>query len=148
MNFREAVRKGCYSMHLESDTKEGVIAEMVDLLADEGRIEDRQAVLDALLEREKKMSTGMQYGVAIPHGKTRAVDDLVTAFALRREGVDFASMDGKPSRIFIMTVSPITRTGPHMEYLAEISKVLSRPRVRRRLLEAESTEEVVAILSE
>jgi len=148
MKFEEALRAGCVSLDLKRDTKEGIIEEMIDLMVDAGKIRDRGAALNAVLERERKMSTGMQYGVAIPHGKTSSVEDLVTAFALKKEGVDFSSLDGKPSNIFIMTLSPTTRTGPHMEYLAAISKVLSRPLVRKRLLRAESVEQVIGTLTE
>jgi len=147
MDFEEALRKGCFSLHLKSDTKAGIIEEMIDLMVAAGRITDKKAALDAVLEREKKMSTGMQYGVAIPHGKSPTAGDLVTAFALKKEGIDFASIDGEPSRIFIMTVSPVNRTGPHMAYLAEISKLLSRPLIRRRLLDAQNADEVVKILT-
>lgn len=148
MKFEEALKAGCFSLDLKRDTKEGIIEEMIDVMVDAGKIRDRGAALNAVLGRERKMSTGMQYGVAIPHGKTSSVEDLVTAFALKKEGVDFSSLDGKPSNIFIMTLSPTTRTGPHMEYLAAISKVLSRPLVRKRLLRAESVEQVIGTLTE
>ena len=148
MDFREAWRKSCVSLHLESDSKDGIIKEMIDILVKAGKIEDREAALGAVMERERKMSTGMQYGVALPHGKTSTVDDLVTAFALKKEGVDFASLDGEPSRIFVMTVSSTLRTGPHIQYLSEVSKLLTRPSVRRRLLEATSEDDIVSVLSE
>jgi len=148
MDFREALKQSCVSLHLESDSKEGIIEEMIDMLVAAGKIGDKEAALGAVLQRERKMSTGMQYGVALPHGKTSTVDDLVTAFALKKEGVDFAALDGEPSRIFVMTVSSTLRTGPHIQYLSEISKLLTRPSVRRRLLEAASEDDIVSILSE
>jgi PTS system nitrogen regulatory IIA component len=148
MDFGMVVRRSCIKMHLESSDKEGIITELVDLLVDGGRITNREAALTAILERENKMSTGMQDGVAIPHGKTDSVPELVTAVALKKEGVDFQSLDGEPSRIFIVTLSSAVRTGPHIEYLAQISRVLSRRAVRRALLEAETREDVIRILSE
>jgi PTS system nitrogen regulatory IIA component len=89
----------------------------------------------------------MQYGVAIPHGKTSTVDDLAVAFALKKEGIDFSSLDGQPSRIFIMTISSSNRTGPHIQYLSEISKLLNSPLTRQRLLNAVSVEEITDILT-
>jgi PTS system nitrogen regulatory IIA component len=80
------------------------------------------------------MSTGMQNGVAIPHGKTDSVKGLVAAVGLNKSGVDFDSMDGSPSTIFIMTVSPARRTGPHMQFLAEVSRLLGSAEEREKLL--------------
>jgi PTS system nitrogen regulatory IIA component len=142
------LRDGSVKLELEGETKEAVLRELVDLLFAEGKIRDRDSVLRAVLERERQMSTGMQYGVAIPHGKTDAVDGIVTAVALKRDGVDFRSLDGKPSKIFIMTISSTLRAGPHIEFLAEISRVLMRPSVRKRLLKAQSQEEILGILSD
>lgn len=150
MSFAESLKNGAFSMHLESDSKDDIMEEMVGLMVSQGRLpeKDRQAALDCLLEREGKMSTGMQYGVAMPHGKTTAVDHLVTAFALKKEGVDFESLDGEPSRIFVMTVSSANTTGPHIKYLSEMGRLLNSPGTRKKILEAQSIDEVVRILTE
>ncbi len=147
MDFKSTLKKGCFALELKSDTKEGVINEMIDLLDAAGKIPDKKAALTSVLEREKKMSTGMQCGVAIPHGKTDTIDDLLVVFAMKRNGVDFGALDGQPSKIFVMTLSSSNRTGPHIQYLAEISKVLNIPSIRDRLLAAQNIEEVVAILT-
>jgi len=148
VDFKNVLKSGCFSLHLNSDTREGVIEEMIDLMVEVGKIKDREAALNAVLERERKMSTGMQHGVAIPHGKTSTVDGLVVAFALKKEGVDSGSLDGEPSRIFVMTVSSTKRTGPHIQYLSEMGKMLGSSLARKRLLDAESVEDVVRILTE
>lgn len=149
MEFNEVLKNGCYCLRLNSDTKEDIIEEMVDLLVDGGKIkgEDRAAVLQAVREREKKMSTGVQHGVAIPHGKSDVVEELVTAVALKPEGIDFRSLDGEPSRIFIMTVSSVLRSGPHLQYLAEISKILNVPSFRERILKVETVDDLVGLLT-
>jgi len=84
---------------LKSTTSSPVIEEMVDTLVAAGQIKDRAVALQAILERERKMSTGMQNGIAIPHGKTSAVDTLVSLVGLKPEGLDFESLDGQP-RVF------------------------------------------------
>lgn len=147
MNFRKVLTNGCFCLNLKSDTKKGIIEEMVDMLFAAGKIKDREAALNAVLDRERKMSTGMQFGVAIPHGKTNTVEDLVTVLALKKEGVEFSSLDGKPSTIFVMTISPSNQTGPHMQYLTEISKLLNVPSIRERLLAAASEEDVLKLLT-
>jgi len=147
VDFRETLGKSQVSLHLESDTKLGIIKEMVKMMADAGAVSDPEGVEAAILERENKMSTGMQQGVALPHGKTDAVSELVTAVGLKKEGVDFGSLDGEASKIFIMTVSRRDSTGPHIEFLAEISKVLNNPALRGKILAASSREELLKVLT-
>ena len=147
INFRQTLENGCFCLDLRSATKDEVIAEMVDLLVVAGQLKDREGALHAVLEREARMSTGMQHGVAVPHGKTASVDRLVTAFALKKAGVDFQALDRQPCRIFVMTISPINRTGPHIQYLSAISKFLDSPVIREKLLAATSVHEVLEILS-
>jgi PTS system nitrogen regulatory IIA component len=108
-------------------------------------VTDRDAVLSALMDRERKMSTGIQHGVAIPHGKTSAVKNLVACIGIKKDGVDFASLDGEPSRIFIMTLSPLDRVGPHVQFLAEVSMVIKTEEARERLLNAKTAQEVLAV---
>jgi len=91
------------------------------------------------------MSTGMNNGVAIPHGKTDSVDQLVVAVGLKSSGIDFDSVDRKPSDIFIMTISPASRSGPHIQFLAEVSKVLRDEDSRRRLRVARSAGDVIRV---
>ncbi len=134
------------SLDLKGNNKEEILAEMVDLLAASGHIRDKEAVLKAVTDREKRMSTGMQNGIAIPHGKTDSVDCLVAALGIKREGIDFGALDGQPSTIFVMTVSPDSRTGPHIQFLAEVSRPLNDASVRAKILSAASREEVLKLL--
>ncbi|MDE0839038.1 MAG: PTS sugar transporter subunit IIA [Kiritimatiellae bacterium] len=148
MDFKETIINGCYCLNMKGDTKTAIIEEMVDLLVSAGRITDRETVLRAVMEREQKMSTGVRHGVAIPHGKTPAVDKLVTAIGLKPEGVDFEALDNEPSRIFVMTISSVLDTGLHMKYLAQISRLLNVPSVRTRILGVTTSKALMAILAE
>ncbi len=134
-------------LELEAQTKSGIIEEMIERLADNGLIEDRLGALKAVVEREEKMSTGMNNGVAIPHGKTDCVSKLIVAVALKTCGIDFGSTDGMPSTIFIMTISPASRSGPHIQFLAEVSKVLRDSASRERLLAAKNTNDIITVFS-
>jgi len=128
--------------------KRGVLAELTDRLITDARIQltDREAVLESLLEREAKMSTGMQYGVAIPHAKTDCVKELIGLIAISQKGVPFASLDGALSTIFVLTLSPHADTNSHIKFLAEISWKLSSRRVRDKLLEAKTSEAMLTVL--
>ena len=134
------------SLDLKGNDKEEILAEMVELLSASGHIRDKEAVLKAVTDREKRMSTGMQNGIAIPHGKTDSVDCLVAALGIKREGIDFGALDGQPSTIFVMTVSPDSRTGPHIQFLAEVSRPLNDASVRAKILSASTREEVLKLL--
>ena len=147
MNLKKILTKDSILSELKADTKRGVIEEIVAYMVSAGHFTNRAAAVQALLAREEKMSTGMQNGIAIPHGKTDAVEQLVAAVAIHRTGIDFAAMDGKPSHIFIITLSPENRAGPHIQFLAEISKVLSRPELREKLLKAATTDEILNLLT-
>jgi len=147
MNLRKVLSPDTVWVDLKADTKQGIIEEMVDRLYAAGKIKDRDAVLAAVQERESKMSTGMQNGVAIPHGKTDSVKALVAAVGLNKNGVDFDSMDSEPATIFIMTISPTTRTGPHIQFLAEVSRLISQAAEREKLLSATTHSEIYDILT-
>ncbi|MDH3981806.1 MAG: PTS sugar transporter subunit IIA [Kiritimatiellaceae bacterium] len=147
MNLKKVLTPETVWVDLKADSKHAVIEEMIDRLCAAGKIQDREAALSAVLERESKMSTGMQNGVAIPHGKTDEVTELIAAVGVHQAGVDFSSMDGEPAKIFIMTVSPTKRTGPHIQFLAEVSRLLSQSEEREKLLAAKTHGEIYEILT-
>lgn len=147
MNLKKVLTPETVWVDLKADTKQGVIEEMIDRLMDSGKIKDRERVLKAVMERETKMSTGMQNGVAIPHGKTDAVKSLVAAIGVNKAGVNFDSMDGLPSTIFILAISPANRRGPHMQFLAEVSRLASRPAAREQLLACKTQHELYELLT-
>jgi PTS system nitrogen regulatory IIA component len=133
---------------LGGTTKEGIIESLLDILVRTGKVKDRAASLEAVLARERRLSTGMENGIAIPHGKTDAVEELVAAVGITRTPVDFSAQDKKPCRIFIMTLSPSHRTGPHIQFLSEISDLLRSESLRARLLEAQDGREIIQILAD
>ena len=147
MNLRKTLSKETILLDLKSDTKDRIIEEMIDLLVASGKIREKKDALKAVIDRERKMSTGMQNGIAIPHGKTDKVDTLIAAVAVKKDGADFGSLDGQPSKIFVMTLSPDTRTGPHIQFLAEISRQLNDNAVREKILNATRPEDVLDALS-
>ena len=145
MKLKNILSPSLVKMHLEGNTKEAIIRELLEVLVANGKIADVETVFSGVMAREKEMSTGIQHGVAIPHVKTKAVKNLVACIGLKPEGVDFKALDGEMSTIFIMTVSPIDRVGPHVQFLAEISKVIKTADTRKRLLETKTQEEVLSV---
>ncbi|HNO12510.1 MAG TPA: PTS sugar transporter subunit IIA [bacterium] len=133
-------------LDLQGKTKQGVIDELIELIADAGLVRDKSAVRQAVIERERKLSTGLGHGIAIPHGKTDAVDKLVGAFGIKREGIHFDSADGAPAKIFFLLISPVTVTGPHIKALSGIARFLRVEKNRERLLQAASVDEIISLL--
>lgn len=131
---------------LEGDDKEAVIAELLALLDRSGVVRDLDAARDAVWTREKSMSTGMQFGIAIPHGRTDAVSRLVCAVGLKPDGVEFGTIDGKPARIIVLTLSPSTAAAPHMQFMSMVSQALDEEG-REELLACETSEEMFAVLT-
>jgi PTS system nitrogen regulatory IIA component len=148
MNLRKVLTRDTVRLNLPGETKDQVIEALVNLLVATGKVNDPKAALECVLERERKMSTGMKHGIAIPHGKTDAVDGLLACIGVKPEGIDFASLDGEASTIFVMTLSPTTRTGPHLQFLAEVSQLLKSPETRRRILQARDEQQVLRILTD
>lgn len=117
---RKAIKIG-----LTATDKEGILKELVDVLAgvlDLGA--DRKAILKALLEREGLGSTGIGQGIAIPHGKTDRIKELVAILGISRKGVNFDALDGEAVYIFFLLVAPKETAGPHLKALAQISRLL------------------------
>ncbi|MFU8779982.1 MAG: cation:proton antiporter [Kiritimatiellia bacterium] len=133
-------------MQLHGNTKTAIYEELLDLLYECGDIKDRDAARQAIWDREQKMSTALEAGIAIPHGKTDSVSKLVCVVGLAKEGVACDSLDGEPSRIFVMTLSPKTRPAPHIQFMATITQLLN-PAGRMFMLEAQTPSDIRAYLT-
>ena len=135
---------GLIEPNLKGSDKAQVIDELVGVLVRDGLLSDKQAGLDAVWDRERSMSTGLQYGVAIPHGKTDAVDKLICAVGIKKAGVDFDAMDDEPSKIFILTLSPKAKPAPHVQFMSTISQALNSAG-RERILEASNAHNILQV---
>ncbi len=136
MNLRKVLSPRVMFPDLDSAPKEAVITGMVQRLADAYGVSDVEPLVAAVLERERKDSTGLEYGIAVPHGKTDAVNELLAGIALVPGGVDFTSRDGKPARILVMTISPAARSGPHLQFIGEVVRLLRDEDLRDALVAA------------
>ena len=148
MNLKSILTKDTVNLHLKGSTKAEIINELLDILLAAGKIQDRKAAYDAVMEREQKMSTGMKHGIAIPHGKSSSIKDLVACIGISDNPVDFDSLDPEPCRIFIMTLSPVEKTGPHLQFLAEISLLFKSAEKRQEILNAKTQDDIIKILAE
>jgi fructose-specific phosphotransferase system IIA component len=134
-------------LELVSRDKVAVIRELARPLIDDGTITDEQEFFSAVLRRENLESTGIGLGIAIPHARTGAVKKTALAFGLSREGVDFNSLDGKPSHVVFLIAAPEDRKTEYIMTLARVSKLLRRDEVRADLIAAQTTQDIVNIIA-
>ncbi len=137
----------CVTLNLAPGSKEAVIERMVNILCNSGKVTDHDQVIQDVLVREKTMSTGLQHGIALPHGKSDGISEMAVAVGICKEGTDFDSLDGESSRVVILVVSPKRVSGPHMQFLAAIGSILRDKELVSNLVRAPSPDEAVKILS-
>ncbi len=147
MVLTQILQPTCVKAPLDGTDKNSVITELVDLLADNNLLLDRDVVLEAVFAREQTRSTGIGSGIAIPHGKCEGVADLVMAVGIAQVPVNFDSIDQKPVSIVILLVSPADRTGPHIQALARISRLMLDEEFKAKLEKAASPEDVYQLIS-
>ena len=132
--------------NLKSNNKTDAIKELTALLKSTGTISDTESVAKVVLEREELGSTGIGDGIAVPHGKSDAVDKVVAAFGKSEKGIDFESeTDDVPVRLIFLLIAPTGSSGPHLLALARISRLLRNKGFRERLIKAKSKSEILDI---
>ena len=124
MKITEFLNKQGIKLDLQASEKEAVLEELVDVLAKVQEIGDKKNILKALVERESLGSTGIGQGIAIPHGKSDRMKELVAILGISRKGVNFEALDGELVYIFFLLVAPKDSAGPHLKALAQISRLL------------------------
>jgi fructose-specific phosphotransferase system IIA component len=147
MLLAQIIQPSCVRVPLEAKDKTSAITELISALDAEKLLINRDEALQAVFAREQTRSTGIGSGVAIPHGKCKAVKELVMAVGIARQSIDFNSVDGKPVSIIMLLLSPFDQTGPHIQALAKISRMMLDESFRSRLQNATSAQEVYELLS-
>jgi PTS system nitrogen regulatory IIA component len=148
MKISEILNKDLLIPDLQSKNKKGVLEELASVLVAQRKLPDLEKAVEVLLDREKLGSTGIGDGIAIPHGKIKDLGGVLASFGRSREGVDFESIDQKPTHLFFLLVAPENSAGIHLKALARISRLLKDPNFRKRLMEAEDSEKLFQIISE
>lgn len=121
---------------------------MVTVLDKAGKLNDRQAYKEAILNRESQSSTGIGEGIAIPHAKTASVINPAIAFGRSKDGVDYESLDGQPAHLVFMIAATEGANNTHLEALSRLSTLLMREEIRKQLLEAESEDAIIDIINQ
>ena len=141
------VRDACL-VDLKARTKKDAVRELAEALADSAEGLDGAPLMQMLLERERLGSTAMGDGIAIPHARIESLDRLLASFGRSRQGVDFDSLDGKPTHIFFLLVAPGREGSAHLLTLARLSRFLTNPAFRDKLQHLEAADELFRAVEE
>ena len=148
MKIVDFIREDLIVPELHSGEKPAVLRELAAHLANHHAGVDKDALVNVLLEREKLASTAIGEGIAIPHGKLDSVNKLIACVGRAREGIDFDSMDGRPTHIFFVLLAPENSTGVHLKALARISRLFKDTDFRARLMSAEDAAAMYRVIAE
>lgn len=148
MNLLDILSEDCIRSPLHATDKKGVIDELVDLLAETGRVGNPGPLKEAVWTREQTRTTGIGHGLAIPHGKCPAMDRLAMAIGKPAAPMDFEAIDGQPVRLVVLLASPPDRTSDHIQALAKISRLMTVEDFRTRIYEADDAGEIYELIRE
>lgn len=148
MLLGEILHRGTIQPALAATEKYAIIDELLDLLIDAKDLPPhlREPVREALVAREKSMSTGMEDGVALPHGSSDRIQNIVGALGVSKEGVDFGCLDCKPAKLILLLVLPRDEFHVHVRTLAGISHLLNEPRFRESLLAQDDPDAILKLI--
>ncbi|HPJ36224.1 MAG TPA: PTS sugar transporter subunit IIA [Spirochaetota bacterium] len=148
MSLLDSLRKNNILVKPTAKNRWEMIEEMVDLAAKNKDIlaEDSEAIKNALIEREKSMSTGIGNGVAIPHCSTTKVSEIITVMALTPKGINFEAIDNEPVKIVILLIVPKDKLTQHIKTLANIAKMMSDIELREKLLSLKTADSILKTL--
>ena len=132
---------------LNAHDKKGILEELAAPVARQAGVET-ETLVKVLLEREQLGSTGIGGGIGIPHGKLKSLESLVLGFGRSRQGVNFESMDGKPTHIFFLLLTPEDSAGLHLKLLARISRLLKNDTFKERLMLSQTSEDIITAIGE
>ena len=147
MKICDVLQKETILPDLKAQNKKGILEELVTPVSEIANV-SQEALVKVLMEREQLGSTGIGGGIGIPLGKMKDIDSLVLGFGLSRQGVDFESLDGLPTHIFFLLITPENSTGLHLKLLARISRILKDDPFKTRLLNAASGDEILEIIQQ
>ncbi len=135
-------------LELKGKDKKSIIKELISELSKNKKIKDEEEAVRSVIEREKLGSTGVGSGVAIPHGRTNAVEKLVGALGISSEGVDFDSLDGEPVHFIFLILSPLDATGDYLRAISRVSRFFKDRFFREALKNVSTIEEAVKIIKQ
>ncbi|HEY5533419.1 MAG TPA: PTS sugar transporter subunit IIA [Ignavibacteria bacterium] len=148
MKISDILTEKVTKIKLDAKDKTEAINKMIDLANNSGKFLDLEKVRECVFEREKLVSTGVGKGFAIPHGKSDFTADIVAAFGIMNEAIEFDSIDGEKVKFIFLLVGKDSMLNAHIKLLSRISRLMNKDDFRDRLVKAKSEEDLVALFKE
>ena len=148
MNILDIISPECVKAPLQASDKRGAINELVDLLAEQGKITHAESLKEAVWTREQTRTTGIGHGLAIPHGKCASMKGLAIAIGKPAEPIDFEAIDSQPVQLIVLLASPPDKTSDHIQALAHISRMMNDSGFREEIYNTSSPETIYEIIKD
>jgi mannitol/fructose-specific phosphotransferase system IIA component (Ntr-type) len=148
MKLSKILSQQSIQIPLQAKTKNEALKEMSHLLCVGYNLENEAEILEKVLAREQKMSTGIGFGVAVPHAKHENIQEIKVAVGVSREGIPFDAIDDENVHLLFIMISPVNTAGPHVQMLSAISKIMSYEDMRSQLRDAKDADDFLKILAE
>jgi len=142
MKVAELLENNFIISDLKGKEKVEVINELIDLFKGDPRVKDIEKIREAVLEREKIMSTGVGKGFAIPHGKTNQVEEILGAFGKSNNPIEYESLDNQPVHLVFMLVGKDNLVSTHIKLLSRISRMMNKDEFRESLMKTQTKDEI------
>ena len=136
MRIADYLRDSLIFLDIEADDKESAIAKIVDMMDKNKVLSDASVFLNEVYQRERLGSTGIGYGVALPHARTQNVTNIIISVTRLKEPIDFDSEDKKPVKLIFLLGTPLKAVGEYLKVLAKLSKLLRDDKIRNAILAA------------
>ena len=148
MLLGEILHRGTIKTSLDSTDRFGAIDELIDclLVSQDLTMSQRNSARDAVIEREQSMGTGMEMGIALPHGSSDQIENLIGALGIAHHGIDFECLDGKPANLILLLILPRDEIQVHVRTLAGISHLLNGDTFRNALLDAPNADTILKLI--
>ncbi len=148
MKIAEILQEQCIVADIKGKTKREIITELVEALAKARLIEDVEAVVNVVMDREKLGSTGIGNGVAVPHGKLKNIKNIMCALGRSQNGVDFDAVDRSPVHIFFLVLAPEDSASLHLKVLSRITKILRDQSLRKKVIKLTTVHDIYTSILE
>jgi len=148
MNLSEALKAGAIKVNLRNVDKFGVINELIDLADEVGVLSNKEDFKNAIMARERRQSTGLEDGVAVPHALSDSVKEVFACLGISKNGIEFQSLDGKPAKLIFLIGAPSGMNTQYLSVLSKVARIFIKQDIRNKVLSASSPEEVMGIIEE
>ena len=148
MNLSEALKAGAIKVNLRNVDKFGVINELIDLADEVGVLSNKEDFKNAIMARERRQSTGLEDGVAVPHALSDSVKEVFACLGISKNGIEFQSLDGKPAKLIFLIGAPSGMNTQYLSVLSRVARIFIKQDIRNKVLSASSPEEVMGIIEE